>query len=143
MRVPLNIAYHRHQMPILPDRERLEPALPDMPGVSVILEVTTHVCGQQPVHPSRKITVTIRSNHQVKVIGHQAVSQQPHGKSQRRFTDDFKKCAVVLLLIKDPISSMTTVRHMIAITTKRRTSGTRNPWLLDLDESSLQIRSLP
>src|SRR5438876_12446033 len=76
--VSFDVPKYRDQMIIILYRKRLESALPDMPAVLIVTEIAAHMGGEQPVHPSSQVAVTVGPQHQVKVVGHQAVGQKPN-----------------------------------------------------------------
>ena len=76
--VPLDVADDCHKVVVILDRKRLESTLPDVAAVAVVLNVASDVSVQQPLHPAREVAIGVRSDHEVEVVGHEAIRQQPH-----------------------------------------------------------------
>jgi hypothetical protein len=62
-------------MVVVPNRERLECPLPEVATRSVMKAIAPRVSRKQPLHPTTQIPGAPRADHNVKVNGHQAVSQ--------------------------------------------------------------------
>jgi hypothetical protein len=60
-----------------------------------MLEIPPHVRREQPVHPARQVAILKRSNHQVKVIRHETISEQPHRKPNRRLPNGLEEGGIV------------------------------------------------
>ena len=71
--VSLDVSQDHQQVPVLLNREGLEPSLPDMPRGVVVTLVPANVSGQQPVHPGSQVAIGQGPKGQVEMIGHQAV----------------------------------------------------------------------
>ena len=76
--VSLHVTQDRPQVLVFLDRKRLETPLPDVPARMVVTMVSPHVRGHQPLHPSAQIAVAVRPQHQMKMVGNQTPSKQPH-----------------------------------------------------------------
>ncbi len=69
--IALYVSEHFEEMQIVLNREGLEAALPDMSAALIVLVITPHVTGHQPLHPAAEVAVLIRPEHQMEVIRHQ------------------------------------------------------------------------
>jgi hypothetical protein len=56
-RIAFNVTQHCQQMPILFNRKRLEPALPNVTAAVMMLMIAPHMGIEHPVHPTTQITV--------------------------------------------------------------------------------------
>jgi hypothetical protein len=97
------------------DRERLESTLPHAAGGRVFRVVPTHVRGEHPVHPARKIRGTTRLNYQMNVIWHEARRQNGQLEPFLRASDQSQELAVVGWLMKDLSSLVAPIEHVIAV----------------------------
>ncbi len=71
--------------------------------------------GHQPLHPAREVTVAMRAEDQVEVVGHEAVGEQSHGQPDRGFADGLEEGGEVLGLVEDLGSGVTPVEDVVAI----------------------------
>jgi hypothetical protein len=62
----------------------IEAALPDVATGVVVPLVTADIGSEHPVHPAAQVAVAQRPERQMEMIGHQAVSQDPHRMPQIR-----------------------------------------------------------
>jgi hypothetical protein len=81
-RISLDVSDNREQMPVVLDRDGLETTLPHLTAMAVMLEVSPHVRRHQPLHPPRQVSIRVRPDDPVKMIGHQAVGYKPHRYTQ-------------------------------------------------------------
>jgi hypothetical protein len=74
-------------MVVVLDGERLEPPLPDMAAGAVVAVLASGVGHEQPLHPAAQVAVGSGADHQVEVVGHQAVPEdiqrEPAGRGHR------------------------------------------------------------
>jgi hypothetical protein len=69
----------------------LESSLPDMAAVVVVTQITTDMSRHQPVHPTTEVAIAMWPENEMEVVGHQAVGDDPHRQSDRRFHHRVKK----------------------------------------------------
>ena len=102
-----------------------ESPLPDVAAVPVVPEIPAHVRGQQPVHPAAQLAVGTGPNHQMEVVGQQAVGHYPHRHADARLTHDPDESRHVLLLVEQFGPRIASVDHVIAVSTGRRSGRSR------------------
>jgi hypothetical protein len=108
---------------ILLDRERLETPLPDMAAGIVVAMITPDMSIHQPSHPGAEVAIAERPEDQVKVIGHQAISQDPHGSKPASLIDQIDKRIVIGIFMEDPSPSIPPVEDMVAKVGQRGSFG--------------------
>jgi hypothetical protein len=120
--VSLDITKHGQKVFILLDRKCLEPPLPDMAAASVVAMVAADVGSHQPLHPPAQVAVRSGSQHQMKVIGHQAIAQDVHGQALARgFQGD--EGSVVLVLMEDLVPAVAAIEDVIDPVSQGSASG--------------------
>ncbi len=77
-RVSFDVTQDREEVLILLNRERLESSLPYVAARMIVLVVTPHVRGHEPLHPLAQLAILPRPNNQVEVVRHQTVGQEAH-----------------------------------------------------------------
>ena len=97
--------------------ERLEPALPDMAGSSVMSMVSSDMRRHQPLHPATQVSVLEWLQNQVEMVGHQTKAVDSQWQSFAGFTNQLQKREIVLLFMKDILLSITPINDVIAIPT--------------------------
>jgi len=60
------------------------------------------VRGLKPPHELNELAVLFWPNHQMKVIRHDAVREQPHAGSCLAFSHDVQECPIVTIRLKQP-----------------------------------------
>ena len=70
-------------MTVVLDDERLESPLPNVPDGTVVAVITSGMGHEQPLHPSAQVAVGLGTYHQVKMVRHQTIPEQIHGKPTR------------------------------------------------------------
>src|SRR5258705_524570 len=94
-----------------------------MPRAAVMLVIPSHVSRLKPLHPATQIAVTPRPDHQMKVVGHQAVGQHAHRATNLRLVKQPHKRRVVRLLVKHPLPPVSPVENVVAIAGWRAALG--------------------
>lgn len=112
--VALDVARDGHEMFVVLDRERLEPALPDVSAMGIMPEIAPNVRRHQPLHPPREVAVAVGPQDEVEVVGHQAVGEQSHGQPQTRLADDAEEGLVVLRLVEDLGAGVAAIQDVVA-----------------------------
>ncbi len=95
-------------------RKGLEPALVNTPfthEVAVFLPAC-YVRHRQSPHESPQVTVGLWPEHEVPLIGHNAVVADPHRRLIQCLVKYVFKCLVVRSLIKQPLAADATLHHM-------------------------------
>lgn len=67
-------------MAIVLHRKRFEASLPDVATGLLVAMVTADMGSQQPLHPAAEVTIGMRPDGQMEVIGHQAIGEDPQRK---------------------------------------------------------------
>ena len=94
--------------------ESLEAALPDMSCGFVGLAVAGNVRSKQPVHEAAKVAVLARPEAEMKVVGHQAVSQDAHLNAGAGLVKELHESVVIIGGMKNPVSGIAAINHVIA-----------------------------
>ena len=88
-----------------------------MPAAMVMTVVTADVSGHQPLHPPAEITVLVRPQNQVKMIGHQAMPDQSHGYLVMRLPHQVNERKKVFRLVEDIIACVPSIENVINVST--------------------------
>ena len=75
--------------------------------------VATHVRSHQPLHPPTEVSVFIRPQQQVKMIGHQAVAGQPHRNSLVTFAHQCDESEKVVWFMEDIATPVPAIENVI------------------------------
>jgi hypothetical protein len=105
------------------DGEGFEPALPDVSTGMIVAEIASHMGGEEPVHPAAEVAIVTWPERHVKVIGHEAVSDDPHGDATRGLDHHLKEGVVVAVFVEDGGSRIAAVQDMIAVPGSGGSSG--------------------
>jgi hypothetical protein len=108
------------------DGERLEPPLPDMPAGVVVLVIPADVRREQPLHPPPQVPVLPRPQHEVKVVGHQTPTHQPHRNPLAGGSEQADEGGIVVRLMKHLGPRVPPVENVITPIPQRRSSGPRH-----------------
>ena len=79
----------------------------------MVTVVSSHVGGEKPLHPSTQVAVPPRPEHQVEVIGHEAIGEDSHRPPSTGFIDEAHERLVVLRLVEHPRASVAAIDHVI------------------------------
>lgn len=93
--------------------KRLESPLPHVTGTLIMPMITANMSRHQPLHPGTQVPIAIRPQHQMKMVGHQTPGYYPHRDPLHRFAQHFGKSQIVLVLVKNLRSSVTSIDHII------------------------------
>ena len=117
--ISLDIPQHRQQVLVLLDGERFESPLPDVAGGLVVLVVAADVRREQPLHPAGQIAILARPEDQVKMIRHQAISEQPHRHDIVGGGEEADECLIIGRLVKHPLTGISAAEDVVAVATGR------------------------
>ena len=56
---------------------------------------------EQPLHPAPQVAVSMRPDHQMEVIGHQAIAQNVHGEPGMGLTDRLDEGVIIARFMKN------------------------------------------
>ena len=113
--IPLDIAQDREQVFVFLDGERFESPLPDVAGGLVVLVVAADVCREQPLHPAGEIAVLARPEDQVKMVRHQAVTQEPHRNDFVGGVEETDEGLIIRPLVKHPLPGVPATENVVTI----------------------------
>lgn len=113
-------------MLIARDRKGLESPLPHVPGGAVAPVKAAHVRRQQPLQITRKIPLGSGPKDQMKVIRHEAKTQNAHRHPLAGRLQQIEKAAVVGGVVKHLGAGIAAVQDVVAKTTDRSSSGARH-----------------
>ena len=57
----------RDEVVVVLSWKRLKSSLPNVAAVTVVLQVSPHMRGHQPLHPARQVAVLVGPHHQMKM----------------------------------------------------------------------------
>ena len=97
------------------DRKGFEPPLPHMAARVVIGVIPSNVCGQQPLHPSTQIAISVRPEGQMNMIRHETVRQDTHRNALGGVTQQIKKRLVVPISMKYLGPGVASIDHVVTI----------------------------
>ena len=78
-----------------------------MPQIALNMQV------HQELHVRRKITALMRPHHEMKVVSHDAVRQNPHRNAKRSFRRKCKERAEISGFVKERLTMIAAVDHMM------------------------------
>ena len=99
--------------------ERFKAALPDVAAPLVMAVVMADVRRHQPLHPATEISILAWPQQQMKVIGQQAIPQQPHRNSFVGDPHDVHEASKIVRVVKYADASVATVGHLVNISALR------------------------
>src|ERR1051325_1943879 len=82
-------------------------------AVSPMLAHAAHVRRAHPPHEARQIRSLARPEHQMPMIIHQAVAENPHSGALPAFLEQFDERFKIPALVKDPHPPIPAVQHVI------------------------------
>jgi hypothetical protein len=113
-RVALDVAHDRQQVVVLLNQKRPVSTLPDVARRSVLGVIPANVGGEQPARPRTKVVVGSRSDHEMKMIGHQASRENRYLDALLRPMDGGEELRVVILVVKDPRFLIAAIDDVVA-----------------------------
>jgi hypothetical protein len=102
-------------MVILLNGEVAKASLPDVSAGVVVLMVAADMGGQQPRHVMAQLAVVERPKNEVKMVGHQAIRQQPHVGVFTGLAQQLDEGGVIAILAKDRLAAVAPVEYMVAV----------------------------
>jgi hypothetical protein len=113
--------------------ERLETSLPNVPTGAVVAVIASGMSHEQPLHPSDQVAVGVRTDHQVKMVGHQTVPEHIHGKPSAGVSDGLDECVIVPGLMENGLAAVAAVEHVIPHTANRGSGSSRHTFIVKGD----------
>lgn len=112
--IAFDVPTDRQKMVVFLNGERFESPLVKVPRSrrSVMRVPALSVSQGQPAHEPRQIPVLARPQHQMPVIGHQAVRKHPHVASLASFPQHILKRRIIFRLMKHRRTSIRPVQRM-------------------------------
>jgi hypothetical protein len=92
-------------------------------GGAVTAVVSLGVGRKQPSHPKAEITVGMRPDHHVKMVGHQAVSQEVDVQTGAAIGHGPDEGVVIDRAVKDGLSAISAIEDVIPSAGDRGSSG--------------------
>ena len=77
------------------------------------------MCRRQPLHPLAKVTIVLRPQHEMEMIGQKAIREQPHRDSLACLFHQFLKRRIVTIFMKDSLAPVATVQDMVTNVAQR------------------------
>src|SRR3990167_5467588 len=113
-------------MRILLDQERFESSLVEMamPHGVMMRMPSLGVRQREPAHEAREIPIVIRPQHQMPVIGHQAVGEDPHGHSLTRLRQHPLEGGIIAVFLEQRAPAIRAIEHVIDQVAWRGAEGT-------------------
>ena len=84
--------------------------------------IPTYMRGQQPLHPATQVAIAVRPEQQMKMIGHQAITDQSHRNLFVSLLHQSDKGSEVFIFMKNIRPTIAPIEHMIQISTLRSSS---------------------
>jgi hypothetical protein len=115
--IALEITQNGEQVLVYLDREGFEAPLPDMAVTAgmIMPMMTTDMRGHEPHRLIAQIIVVPRPNHQMKMVGHQAIRQRPNRRSFLRLFQRLDESGEFGVFAESGFSSVAPIKHVIAI----------------------------
>lgn len=113
--IPLNVADDRSEIIVFLDRERFESALPHVTAGMVVPVVATNMRGHQPLHPGAEVTIADRPDNQVKMVGHQTVTNDAYWSTLAGQFDQLDEGGVVGWLVENLSAGVTAIEDVVAV----------------------------
>ena len=124
-RVAFDVTRNGPQVIFILDRERLEAALPDVPGRAVMTMITPRVCRQEPLHPAPEVALPFGSDDQVERMGYSTRSEDVQWQPNARVGHRLDEGVVILRLVEDRFPPIPSVPYVV---TKAPDRGPRGSW---------------
>ena len=93
-------------------RKRLESTLPHVARGAIMAMISPGVGHEQPLHSPAHVTVGVRPNHQVEMVGHKTVSQDVDGKSRLGVGHGVDERIVVGRLMENHLPAIAPIEDM-------------------------------
>ncbi len=123
--VPLDIAARREEMLVRLHGERLEPTLIEMTGGGrsvVRMRPPLGVRHGESAHEPEEVAILAGPQQDAEVVGHQAVSQQPHLMAFHRLRQDALERRIILVGLEDSQPGVGPIQGVVDEATFRRSS---------------------
>lgn len=88
-----------------------------------IFEPEADVRERESLHERRQVAVVFRPEHQVLVIGHQAIRAHPHGPDSERLLDDAFRSVVIAVVVEEAQATDAAVEDVIDDVPERLSRG--------------------
>jgi hypothetical protein len=126
-RIAFDGAEHGQQVVVFLDGKRSEPALPDMAAAVIVLMVAPHMRGEQPHHVIAEFAVLLRPQYEVEMIGHQAITEQPHSRrALASLPQELDEGGEIAAFMKNSAAPVAPVEDMVTIAALGRACGARH-----------------
>ena len=93
------------------------------PRAVVVLVIAADMRRLQPLHPAAQVAIVAWPEHQMKMIGHQTISQHPHRIAGIGFVKQANKRGIIGRLMKHHLPAVPTVENVITIAAERNAFG--------------------
>jgi hypothetical protein len=113
--VALDVAEHGQKVIVLLDGKGAEAALVDVAAAMIMAVIAADVSGKQPHHVVAQVAVGARPEGKVKMVGHQAISQESHRRAFAGPAEQFEKSGLVAVLAKDAAAAIASIEDMVAV----------------------------
>jgi hypothetical protein len=90
---------------------------------AVMAMVPPRVRHEHPLHPASHVAVSMGSDHQVKVVGHQAVAQDVHRQTGLRIDHRFNERIVIRRLRENGLAAVAPIQNVIPRLSDRCSCG--------------------
>ena len=94
-----------------------------MSAPSIALAIAVHLGRQQPLHPAAQVSIVVRPEYQVEMIGHQAIADQAHQHAGVRLAQKMDESVIVVGVVEYPRPAIATVQGVVTISTNRCSCG--------------------
>ena len=95
--------------------EGFEAALPNMTGQAVSHVVTAAVGGQQPMDPGGQVVRVGGPEDEVEMVGHEAITKNPHGDMGVGLAEKVAKGGVVVRAVEDFDPAVAAIDDMVTV----------------------------
>ena len=100
-------------MLIILNGKGLKSSLPYVTTPLVVQMIPTHVSGHQPLHPPTQITISMGPEHEMKMVGHQAVADQSDWNLFVSLLHQRHEGSVVVIVMKNISPPVAPIEHVI------------------------------
>ena len=121
--VTLDVAEASQKVAILLDGKRPETPLPNMPRGLMAAMMAADMSGEEPLHEAAKVTIGEGPQHEVEVVGHEAVRQNTHREAVASQGEQIDEDRIVLVIQEDGGPSIPAIEDMVAMAGSRGAKG--------------------
>ena len=124
--IALHVPQDGRQVIVVLDGEGFESTLPHMSGRAVMTMISSGVGGQEPLHPASQVAIRMRPEHDVEVIGHQAVAEEVDRYPPSGIGHGLDEGVIIRRLVEHRLPAIAAIQGVINHPANKGASGARH-----------------